>query len=283
MKWSFVLRCLTCNNNLTYKGLYPRVRLVLSTVSFCYLAGENYECRNGTCKSSSFIYYDQRLRDQLPIHLSCQFQIILTWKSACDMSVISMLRSRTLGNSPTALYNNILEMHSDEYMRKVLSYLHVTSRFNQDRSRLAQAEYEFADPPKFTAIPKQKLFLSCYVRDVWSRLDIIKASITSMYGGILNIDSIKKVCKKLAGDDANNASWVTNVANERGEVTVCCHTSESSANLKKLADGPMKRFQNAAEPCCGSLGLKLANCLRWTRNFKNASPEAIISWRCAFS
>ena len=249
LKWRFLLRCPQCKQELAYKGLYAHVRKVVSTSSHYYLAGECYECRSGTCPRSSFISYNQELRDQLPIHLSCQFPIIMTWKSACDVSVISMLRSRTLGNSPTALYNNILEMHSDEHMRKVLTYLHVTSNYNKQRQALSQTVINFPDPPAFVSIPKQKWFLACYIRDVWSRLDIIKASLTSTYGTILKIDSTKKVCKKLAGNDSDTASWVTNVANERGEVLQSVvTTSESSLTLKKMADGLMKRFRDASEP-----------------------------------
>lgn len=249
LKWAFVLKCPICSTSLTYKGLYPRVRTVLSITSYYYLAGESYECRNGTCKNSTFISYDQRLRDQLPIHLSCQFPIIMTWKSACDTSVVSMLRSRTLGNSPTAHYHNILEMHSDTHMRNTLTYLHVTTKFNEERQGLSQTPYDFPEPPRFKDIPKSKWFLACYVRDVWSRLDYIKASITSTYGSVLKIDSTKKICKKLAGQDANTASWVTNVANERGEILQSVvTTSESSVLLKDMADGLMKRYRKANEP-----------------------------------
>ena len=39
-----------------------------------------------------------------------RFPALLTRKYAADRSVVSLLRSRTLGNTPTAIRNNILEV-----------------------------------------------------------------------------------------------------------------------------------------------------------------------------
>ena len=57
------------------------------------------------------------------------FPAILTHKYACDVAVVSLLRGRTLGNSPTALRNAILEIHSEEWMRKQLRYLDDWQRY----------------------------------------------------------------------------------------------------------------------------------------------------------
>ena len=52
------------------------------------------------------------------------FSAILTRKCACDMAIMSLLRGRTRGNSPSALWNQVLEIHSKEWMRiKQLRYL----------------------------------------------------------------------------------------------------------------------------------------------------------------
>ena len=39
------------------------------------------------------------------------------------MAVVSLLRSQTLGNSPTVLRNAVVEIHSEEWMRKQLRHL----------------------------------------------------------------------------------------------------------------------------------------------------------------
>ena len=51
---------------------------------------------------------------QLMYSIRTWFFATLTHKYACDLAVISLLRSRTLGNSPTALRNSLLEVHSAE-------------------------------------------------------------------------------------------------------------------------------------------------------------------------
>ena len=51
------------------------------------------------------------------------FPAILTRKCACDMVVVSLLRGKTRGHSPSALRNQVLEIHSEEWMRKQLRYL----------------------------------------------------------------------------------------------------------------------------------------------------------------
>lgn len=57
-----------------------------------------------------------------------------------------------------------------------------------------------------------------YALDIMARMDYIKASITSVFGRILKMDSTKKIVRKLAGDSAGTASWATNIGNEKGQV-----------------------------------------------------------------
>ena len=90
-------------------------------------------------------------------------------------------------------------------------------------------------------------FLTAYVRDVWSRLPALQASVTSTFGAILKIDSTKKVVKKLQGSAANSASWATNIGNERGEVLISVLTqSESVESLSNMANGLMDRYIKAS-------------------------------------
>ena len=52
-----------------------------------------------------------------------QFPAVLMYKLGCDRNVVALLRGRTLGNSPTALHNANLELHTDEWLHKQLRYL----------------------------------------------------------------------------------------------------------------------------------------------------------------
>ena len=64
-----------------------------------------------------------RILSQLIESRLALFPVILTQKCTCDMAVVSFLRGWTRGNSPSALQNAILEIHSEEWMRKQLRYI----------------------------------------------------------------------------------------------------------------------------------------------------------------
>lgn len=66
-----------------------------------------------TC-TKTFIAYDSRQLDKLPIDLRARFPVVLTRKYACDRSVLALMRSCTLDNSPTAVCNDVNELHSEE-------------------------------------------------------------------------------------------------------------------------------------------------------------------------
>ena len=72
--------------------------------------------------------YNARILEQLTDNVRVQFPVVLTHKFACDVAVISLLRSRTLGNSPTALRNSILEVHSEQWLKKSISYMSYCER-----------------------------------------------------------------------------------------------------------------------------------------------------------
>ncbi|KAJ7357858.1 hypothetical protein OS493_022676 [Desmophyllum pertusum] len=101
--WNVDLKCPTCTDplrSLQSKGLYTRVRMVLDVKDFYYLAGEYHFCN---CCKGTFIAWDARLLQQLSNDIRALFPVVLTYKYACDVSVVSLLRARSLGNSSTAI------------------------------------------------------------------------------------------------------------------------------------------------------------------------------------
>ena len=196
--WAFDYKCPICKNatSLTSKGLYNRVRSVIDLKNRYYLAAEYLECRS--CKGT-YIAYDSRLQEQLPYALKIRFSIVLTRKFACDQSVVAMMRARTQGNSPTALCNGVRELHTEEWMRNTVAYLSDCDRHKKNREIIKFAPNDYEKPPPFSLPPTPKWFLATYVRDVWSRLEMLKASATSIFGSILKIDSTKKNRKKTSG------------------------------------------------------------------------------------
>ena len=118
--WAYDFKCPNCTQrptSLTSKGLYNRVRTVIGVKNKYYLAAEYLECPS--CKKT-YISYDARLHSQLTDDLKNRFPIILTRNCACDRSIVAMMRSRTLGNSPTACCNDVRELHSEEWMRNTV-------------------------------------------------------------------------------------------------------------------------------------------------------------------
>ncbi len=104
--------------------------------------------------------------------------------------MIRFLRERTLGNSPSRLVRQLRENHSEEWLKRVCRYLGACSDFAVQPSL---HPVKFQDPPKPVAVPSHRWMLAVYGRDILSRIDQIKASITSTFGSILKMDSTKKV------------------------------------------------------------------------------------------
>ncbi len=95
--WNVDFMCPRCESTpqpLRSKGIYNHVRLVMDSKDFYYMAGEYMDCRS--C-SGTFISWDARILDQLTDVVRARFPVILTYKYACDRSVVALIRSRTLG------------------------------------------------------------------------------------------------------------------------------------------------------------------------------------------
>ena len=185
---------LNYHRSLRSKGVYNRVRLVLDLKEYYYLAGEYMD--SNECKGT-FISRDNRILQQLSDGVRTRYPAILTHKFACDISIATLMRARTLGNSTSAMQNNIRELHSEAWCRRLLWYLADCDRHRLGRERLHMSACEYEEAPGFSSFPNVKWFLACYVKDVWTRLPLLKASMTSVYGNVLKIDSTKKVRRTL--------------------------------------------------------------------------------------
>ncbi|XP_066915572.1 uncharacterized protein [Clytia hemisphaerica] len=242
-KHKYQFRCPNCpNEELRPSGIYKRLRIVLDIKDWYYLGTEKVSCRK--C-GKNFIGWDNRLLDQLSIHIRSQFPALLTLKYGCDISLISFLKSRTLGNSPNAFLNTLKEIHSETWIKQNIAYL-ADCLLHRKRMFFADymTTYDIAQPIR--ELPGAQWFLAAYVRDVWSRKEEIKGAISSVFGRVLKIDSTNKILKKLAGNDKDSAKWVTNLGNEYGSILqLIVTTSESMEALKPIANGIMQRYKRA--------------------------------------
>ena len=106
------------------------------------------------------------------------------------MKVVRLMRQRGQGNSVSKLYSQVCEEHSEEWAIRKARYLTACEPFT---SALIYP-HVFSPAPDPPSIPQPQWFSAVYVRDVMSRIDDVKARITSTYGSILKMDSTKKVC-----------------------------------------------------------------------------------------
>jgi len=122
-----------------------------------------------------------------------------------------MMRERSLGNSCTQLYRKLVEQHRMTWMQRVIEYVSVYEPFAARQPGLVVPEIP---PPPEIPLPRWLMFV--YLRDVMSRVQDVKAKLTSTFGSVLKVDSTKKLAKKLAGNAARIVQWVTDVGNEHG-------------------------------------------------------------------
>ncbi|XP_061621431.1 uncharacterized protein LOC133474111 [Phyllopteryx taeniolatus] len=84
-----------------------------------------------------------------------------------------------------------------------------------------------------------------------------KARITSVFGNVLQMDSTKKMVKKLAGAAAGTAAWVTNAENEHRQELMSGLTVAEGVGL---SSGLMRRYREAGQllyvdrDCCSATG-----------------------------
>ncbi|XP_035858117.1 uncharacterized protein LOC116056487 [Sander lucioperca] len=155
---------------------------------------------------SSYLSWGHTVLQQLDLAHRSEFRVILTRKHACDIRVIRLLHERTLGNGLLT----------------------------------------FQEPPAPVEVPSYKWLLTVYSKDILTRLDDIKAAITSTYGSILKMDSTKKITKKLSGPAKGTAQWMTSVGNEIGQVLISVLTADEGGGIDAVAAGLVERYRRAS-------------------------------------
>ncbi|XP_073725207.1 uncharacterized protein [Misgurnus anguillicaudatus] len=237
--WKVRLSCPVCGRQLTGYGAHKRARQVLDVDRFYLMITETLWCSG--CKAA-FISTSKAILDQLDLAHRLEFRLILTRKYACDMWVIRFLRERALGNSPSRLVRQLRENHSEEWLKRLCRYLGACSDFTSQPSLLP---VRFQEPPEPETIPSHRWMLAVYGRDILCRIDHIKASITSTYGCILNMDSTKKITKKLSGFAKGTALWLTSVSNEVGQILISVLTAQEGPALDRMAADLIRRYTDA--------------------------------------
>jgi hypothetical protein len=126
----------------------------------------------------------------------------MTHKYACDVRVVRLLRQRGLGNSSTQLFCKLEEQHEEAWLIKCAQYLSDCQHFTKACARGIITLSNPKNPPQRTPVPKPNWLLTSYCQDVLSRVEEVKAQITSIFGRVLKIDSTKKVSFFSEDDEA---------------------------------------------------------------------------------
>ncbi|EDO29623.1 predicted protein [Nematostella vectensis] len=248
--WNLALKCDTACQEaqskkgvcrfLSQAGLYKTVRRVLDIDSHYFMATEYLECKECTKK---FAGWSKHILDQLDLAKRTFFPALLTYRYSCDMKVVRLLRQRGLGNSSTQIQKKIAEQHEECHLQRVARFLQARAQFHS--GRLLPVAPPTVPLPEMPAVPRPAWFLSIFLRDVMTRMDVLKAEITSSFGAVLKMDSTKKVVKKVAGKAAGTSSWLTNVGNEFGIVLMSVLADSEGEGLAYMAAGLVQRYRNA--------------------------------------
>ena len=80
-----------------------------------------------------------------------------------------------------------------QWLQRTAHYLTDCQTFVEASKRQLVLAPELDEPPSLPTLPNAGWLLTVYCRDVLSRLEEVKAYITSTFGSVLKIDSTKKV------------------------------------------------------------------------------------------
>ena len=97
------------------------------------------------------------------------------------------------GNSPSQLRKTIEELHNTTWTRKYLQYTTDCRYFTNAARAGLLTSVAFPEPPDPVPIPTYQWFIVVYCQQVKDHLEELKASMTSVFGRVLKMDSTKKV------------------------------------------------------------------------------------------
>ncbi|KAK5901397.1 hypothetical protein CgunFtcFv8_026274 [Champsocephalus gunnari] len=199
---------------------------------------EYLECSSCTKKCASW-----SASVQLDLDHQLLFPAVLTYRLSCDRKVLAQMKGRTLGSSASRLRSFLVEQHTAEWMRRSIHYLNTCRKFLVAGVQMPPPQ----PPPQMVPVPSCGWLLSTYVLESFTRLEEMKAKVTSTFGSILKMDSTKKVTKKLAGADAGTALWMSSVGNELGQVLMSVLTAAEGYGLRDMTRGLQERYQLAGK------------------------------------
>ena len=90
------------------------------------------------------------------------FPALLTSQYACDVAVVSLLKSWTFGNSSNSLKNTILEMHSEYWVKRNMDYLSDYQKHQSAHGMMNSAPCTYEKTYVFRVLPNTEWYLAVY-------------------------------------------------------------------------------------------------------------------------
>ena len=115
--------------------------------------------------------------------------MFLSCRLSIDRRVLGQMKERTVGNSSSQLRAYLVEHHTAEWMRQSNLFQHTYDKFVVSGVQVPALPLL----PKMEPVPTSGWLLDTYTRESFSRIDELRAKVTSTFGSILKLDSTKKV------------------------------------------------------------------------------------------
>ncbi|XP_034395653.1 uncharacterized protein LOC117735246 [Cyclopterus lumpus] len=268
--WKCIISCPDCGHRMTACGLYKTVRKVLDTDGWYFMGTEYLECCGCGKKLAS---WSRRIVAQLGFEYRSIFPAVLTYRLSCDKKVLMQMRGRSLGNNVDRLRSDLVEQHTATWANSCIRFMSIYKKFMLPGVSVPPPPAL----PEMEPVPTRQCILSAFIADSFTRLEEMRAKVTSVFGSILKMDSTKQIHRKLPGHAAGTAQWVTNVGNEHGQVLMSVLTAAEGYGLQQMTSGLVRRYQQAGvEPplvlyvekdCCSITGGSAAAPLfpEWTQ------------------
>ena len=195
--WGISLTCPKCNGKMNQSGIYPKMREVVDISTRYYLVGLDYpRCSKCVKPACLLCPWSVDVLNQLdPSHRN-KFPAVLTTKMALDRKCVTLMKTRTLGNSSSYIQQALEEIHSEEWARRVNEYLSECER-HKNSSSITCSVASYKSPPPYRPLPLAQWFDTVHSNDILNHIDEMEAVLTSTYGRVLKMDSTKKVnCSK---------------------------------------------------------------------------------------
>ncbi|CAL9685387.1 unnamed protein product [Knipowitschia caucasica] len=253
------LLCPRCKNTkLTYEGLHQELKQVFGYENFYFLASESLSC--ASC-NQSFEAWSNSIISQLHFGVRLAFPCLLSGTLGCDNRVVRFMRAKGLDNLKW-VENVLKKQYEQEWVNKKLQFMNVA----QSSSRAGVDAAVSEELPAMLPFPNYDWLLQVYVQDTVSRMDEIKASITSLFGQVLTIDTSINMVLHFSGQEQPKTVWVTNVWNEHGQIITNVLTEAKGSDLTMMAAGLVQRYKQAGvkppkalyvdSECCGASRIK---------------------------